>query len=149
MPILNPAPVPSVIDKDDEIAEETVNNAPPAETTKVVEPKTRMEYFLNKIADAVNGESGDTPVSGGMLVVNIIDGSNAKTEETPARFDKTAAEVYSALTTTGCVVVYDGGISQIAYGTYHKNSYLFIVYMESGTEYFTALNADDYPIVNG
>lgn len=66
MPRFDPIPV----DAGDDIinaGEETVDTAPPVETTKVIEPKTRMEYFLNKIADAVNGESesGGSGGSGG------------------------------------------------------------------------------------
>lgn len=120
------------------------DNAPPAETTKVVEPKTRMEYFLNKIADAVNGEGGDTPVSGGMLVVNIVDDGNGPI------FDKTAAQVYSALTTTGCVAVDDRNIAPLNVRFGKVGEYIFHTYfIDSNLTSldFIAQNGDTYPAI--
>lgn len=101
-----------------------------------------MEYFLNKIADAVNGEGGDTPVSGGVLVVNITDADNGYI------FDKTAEQVYSALTTTGCVAVYNGEVTQMLRGKRPViGGYVFHVNLSYANMYqFNAGSGEDYPV---
>lgn len=71
MPRFDPIPV----DAGDDIintGEETVDTATPVENTKVIEPKTRMEYFLNKIADAVNVEGGSSGSGGSGGGANVL-----------------------------------------------------------------------------
>lgn len=117
-------------------------------TESPLEPKTRVEYFLNKIAEAVEnsgGEGGgDGGSSGGVLVVNIIE----DTENQVYRFDKTAAQVYSALTTTGCVAVYNEEITQMNGAIGKGRTYIFepqFKYSSDFSNTFFAGNGDDYP----
>ena len=58
-----------------------------------LEPKTRFEYFLNKIASN-NGSSGDNSNEGGILVVGVVETTDGA--DTIYTLTKTYREIKNA-----------------------------------------------------
>lgn len=122
-------------------------------TESPLEPRTRVEHFLNKIAEAVEnsgGEGGgDGSSSSGVLVVNIIEKNDAKSGNTKGapgfQLDKTASQIYSAATTTGCVAYHNGVVAQFECRYYEGLGYSFAPMFRDENLTFTAAKGDDYP----